>query len=217
MKKKGSFNVTKEEKTAFFELLNNPDIVIRPADKGSGIVVVDMNEYISELLTEMDRSDIYERTKQKQTEDSYKEIKKKKKNQVDKIHKEWVITKEMKQYLMPKYANAGKLKGNPKIHKKDIPYKTIVSGISTPTETIAELGEHKLNQYVESSPSYMYIQDTNDFINKLADFKDRIREDSISFCFDVCKLYPSVPRKDGLAACREALETRETKLTPKTL
>ena len=59
LKKKGNFNVTKEEKAAFFELLNNPDIVIRPADKGSGIVVVDKNEYISELLTEMDRSDIY--------------------------------------------------------------------------------------------------------------------------------------------------------------
>ena len=180
--------------------------MIRPADKGSGIVVVDKNEYISELLTEMDRSDIYERTEQKQIEDSYKEIKK----LVDKMHKEGVITKEMKQYLMPKYATAGKLKGNPKIHKKDIPYRTIVSGINTPTERIAELVEHELNQYVESSPSY--IQDTNDFINKLADFNDRIPKDSISFCFDVCKLYPSVPRKEGLAACKEALETRSTKL-----
>ena len=163
LKKKGNFNVTKEEKAAFFELLNNPDIVIRPAYKGSGIVVVDKNEYISELLTEMDRSDIYERTEQKQIEDSYKKIKK----LVDKMHKEGVITKEIKQYLMPKYATAGKLKGNPKIHKKDIPYRTIVSGINTPTERIAELVEHELNQYVESSPGY--IQDTNDFINKLAD------------------------------------------------
>ena len=32
--------------------------------------------------------------------------------------------------------------------------------------------------------------------------------DAILFCFDVVKLYPSVPRKEGLQACEEALSTR---------
>ena len=34
------------------------------------------------------------------------------------------------------------------------------------------------------------------------------------FCFDVCKLYPSVPKEEGIAACREALETRTAPLIP---
>ena len=86
---------------------------------------------------------------------------------------------------------------------------SLIMGQAIPDQSVLSALEiEKL--YVKSSPSY--IQDTNDFINKLKDFKDRILEDSILFCFGVFKLYPSVPMKEGLAACKEALETRIIKL-----
>ncbi len=117
------------------------------------------------------------------------------------------IPKDMQQYLIPRYVQSGKLKGNPKIHKKGAPLRTIVSGMGTPTEHIAELTERELAEFVETSPSY--IRDTTDFIAKLkSEVTEPLPDDSILFCFDVCKLYPSIPKKEGLEACSEALLSR---------
>ena len=71
---------------------------------------------------------------------------------------------------------------------------------------MAEVAEQELNEFVETSPSY--IKDTTDFINKLKQTNGTIPDDCILFCFDVAKLYPSVPKKEGLEACREALSMR---------
>ena len=85
----------------------------------------------------------------------------------------------------------GKQKGNPKLHKTNAPYRTIISGIGTPTEMLAELAEHELKDVFEKSPSY--IRDTTDFITKLRGAHEPLPADSILFCFDVVKLFPSVP------------------------
>ena len=34
------------------------------------------------------------------------------------------------------------------------------------------------------------------------------------FCFDVEKLYPSVPRTEGIQACKEALDSRKKPIVP---
>ena len=47
-----------------------------------------------------------------------------------------------------------------------------------------------------------------DLINKLSTIDPVIPTNSILFCFDVEKLYSSVPRTEGLQACKEALNHR---------
>ena len=71
---------------------------------------------------------------------------------------------------------------------------------------MAEVAEYQLNEYVEQSPSY--IKDTTDFLTKLNEINVKLPKGAILFCFDVEKLYPSIPREEGLQACEEAL-TRE--------
>ena len=201
LKKSKKINLTKEENSAFHELLHNDGIIIRPADKGSGIVVIDKEEYI-ESLEEMEQSSAYERTDNDRTEEAHKKVKK----FVNKMNRDGLVSDDLKNYLTPKYVQRGKLKGNPKLHKANAPYRAIVSGIGTPTERLAELAEHELKGFVEQSPSY--IRDTTDFIVKLRSVDEPLPTDAILFCFDVVKLYPSVPRKEGLQACEEALSTR---------
>ena len=208
LKKGGKLNLSSDEKDAFYSLLHNENIVIRPADKGSGIVVVDKTEYIHRLHKEMTDSESYKEIPQDLTETATKTVKK----LVNKMFKEGVINKDLQQYLIPKYPKNGKLKGNPKLHKDGAPFRTIVSGVNTPTERMAEVVEHELNDYVINSPTY--IRDTTDFINKLREIKSTIPTNALLFCFDVEKLYPSVPRTEGIQACKEALNRRKKPIVP---
>ena len=112
------------------------------------------------------------------------------------------ISSDMKRYMIPKTAKPGRLKGNPKLHKKGNPMRTILSGIGTPTEQMAEVAEKELEEYVRKSPSY--LQDTTDFLRKLDAINRKLSKEAILFCFDVEKLYPSIPKKEGLAACSDA-------------
>ena len=131
---------------------------------------------------------------------------------VNRMHRDSVISKDMKQYITFVNRKAGSLKGNPKLHKSGAPFRTIVSVINTPTEKMAEVAEYKLQEYVLGSPRY--IRDTTDFINKLQEIDKPIPEVAFLFCSDVCKPYPSVPKEEDIAACRDALKTRTAPLIP---
>ena len=178
-----TLNLSKQENTAMHELLHNDKIVIRSADKGSGIVIVNKEDYISKLREEMKNSDSFQETGNR-ADKAVKDVKK----LVNRMYREGAISKDMQQYLIPRYPRAGELKGNPKLHKQGAPMRTIVNGINTATERLAEVAEHELNEFVKSSPSY--IQDTTDFLTKLSDVQQPLPEGTILFCFDVKKLYP---------------------------
>ena len=97
------------------------------------------------------------------------------------MYKDGVINKDLQQYLIPKYPKNGKLKGNPKLHKEGAPFRTIVSGVNTPTELMAEVAEYELKDFVINSPTY--IRHTTDFINKLREIKTAIPTNAILFLF----------------------------------
>ena len=71
------------------------------------------------------------------------------------------------------------------------------------------MAEYELQEYVLGSLSYI-----RGFINKSKDIYELIPEGAFIFCFDVCKLYPSIQNEEGIATCQEALETRATPLIP---
>ena len=203
-----TLNLTQQENDALHELLHNDKIVIRPADKGWGIVIVNREDYINKLTEEMDKSDSCAETEGNQAERAFKEVKK----LANKMYRDGAISKDMQQYLILRYPRAGELKGNRKLHKQGAPMRTIANGISTATERMAEMAEHELNEFVEGSP--LYIQDTTDFLQKLPEVQQLLPEDTIPFCFDVAKLYPSVPRQEGIQACKEGIEIRKKPLVP---
>ncbi|XP_045208770.2 uncharacterized protein LOC123560670 [Mercenaria mercenaria] len=208
LKRSGKLNISHDEQSAFQSLLHNDDIIIRPADKRSGIVIIDKAEYINKLYAEMKSNESYMETEEDLTMNSLKIVK----QLVNKMYREGAISKEMQAYLIPRYPRSGKLNGNPKLHKPGAPLRTIVNGINTPTEKLAEVAEYELNEYVTQSPSY--LRDTTDFIDKISQIKQPIPSDTILFCFDVCKLYPSVPRVEGLQACEEGLTKRSKPIIP---
>jgi hypothetical protein len=113
----------------------------------------------------------------------------------------------MKKYMIPNHTRSGVVKANPKMHKQEMPMRTIVSAIDHPTEKIAEVAERELQEWVEQLPSY--IKDTTDFLKKLESVKCCIPQDATLFTMDVKALYPSIPIQETLEACREALDNRK--------
>ena len=90
--------------------------------------------------------------------------------------------------------------------------RVIVSGRSHATERIAELAEKQLEPHVLNQPSF--VRDTTDFINKIGQTQLPVSTTPLLFCMDVSKLYPSVPRDEGIAACRDALDSRSNPSIP---
>ena len=175
-------NLSKTEQRALKDLLSDASIVIRPADKGSGIVVIDTEEYVKKIETEVSNDRTYIPTEGDGLTNAEKRVKK----VANKMEKDGTIDPGMRKYLVPKYTRNGKLKGNPKLHKDHKPYRAIVNNIGTPTEKMAEIAEKELNEYVKSTPSY--LKDTTDFLCKLKEVNEPLPKDSILFCFDVVKL-----------------------------
>ena len=55
-------NLTKEEYKAIKSLKNNKNIIIKPADKGSAVVILDRNAYIKEGQRQLNDTKFYEKT-----------------------------------------------------------------------------------------------------------------------------------------------------------
>ncbi|KAK6183162.1 hypothetical protein SNE40_010692 [Patella caerulea] len=55
-------NLSQHEREALSELRSDYDIVIREADKGSGVVVMDKARYLSEGYRQLDDLSVYRRT-----------------------------------------------------------------------------------------------------------------------------------------------------------
>lgn len=53
------------------------------------------------------------------------------KNLMNRMFKDGTVFKDMKQYLIPRYSQAGSLKGNPKPHKKNVTMSTTVNRMKT--------------------------------------------------------------------------------------
>ncbi|XP_052212044.1 uncharacterized protein LOC127831095 [Dreissena polymorpha] len=202
LKRRFQLNMSKSEEYALKELLNDDEIVIRPADKGSGIVVMDSTDYIQKLKGEISDSDTYAEV----TDDKTKSVQNKVKKVVDNLYKKGSIDSDLRQYMTGNDGTSGKLQGNPKLHKPGMPLRTIVNGRSHPTEKMAEIVEDQLRSHVTSLPSF--VRDTMDFLNKIRKLKQPLPEGTLIFCLDVKALYPSVPRDEARAAAIDALNRR---------
>ena len=187
-------NLNRREEAAMKDLILDDSIVIRPADKGSGIVVLDASDYKNSIKKELEDSSTYTQIDKDVTQDACKKLNKLLKS----LRKEGVNTRELEQCMAVKSVTAGKLKGNPKIHKPSRPMRTIVSTINHPTEGIAKIAEDELRKGVEKLPSF--IKDTTHFLSRLNHVNQPLPPDTLFFTMDVKGLYPNVPRAEARQA-----------------
>lgn len=118
--------MTMDEFVALIELVHNFDVTIKPADKGSAVVVMDTSKYIAEAMIQLIDGDVYRLL----SCDPKWYFSKKIQLIVDCGFNDVLIDSSLKDFLIIKYTKVPALYLLPKIHKSLInsPGRPIVSG-----------------------------------------------------------------------------------------
>lgn len=180
------------------------DIVTKEADKGSGVVIMDKDRYITEGMRQLKDRQVYIPV----SDDPTEEMRLKVTAAVAKLGEDGFIDDHAVDYLSPAGdVKAGRFYLLPKLHKRGCPGHPVISGCGTPTERISQFVDSHLKPLVPSVKSY--VKDPNDLLRKLMQI-GRLPDGAILFTIDVVALYPHihVPHEEGLQAIRESLNNR---------
>jgi len=187
-------NLSKNELMALRQLKNNNNIVIKPADKGGAIVVMDRSLYLAEGQRQLHNTAYYKRLSDHIYPDTIPIIN----NVLNKLYNKGYITDKQLIYLSSKQddVKARQFYLLPKIHKdrKKWPNdrmpegRPIVSDCGSETHRVSEYIDYFLQPLATSHEAY--IKDTYDFVDKIRN--SEIDKTDILVTGDVTALYTNM-------------------------
>ncbi|KAK3090867.1 hypothetical protein FSP39_015326 [Pinctada imbricata] len=196
-------NLNKTERKALQSLKDNDSIVIKKADKGSTVVVLNKSDYIDEALRQLSSPSFYEKLDSDPTLEFSSLIL----SDLTDMKNNNEIDEDVFEYLCPENPGPGQFYLLPKIHKEGIPGRPIVSAIGHPTEKISQFLDYHLKDHVEKLPSY--LKDTTDYIKKTP--SQNLPTGTLLVTMDVTSLYTNIPHEEGIEACRKVWDLRQNK------
>ena len=202
-------NLTRMQQRALKGLRDNKNIIIKPADKGSQIVIMDKAQYLLEAQRQLNNNKHYAPLSgsiQNDTRTMIQEI-------LQEVLDKRLITRKQFTYLTgPDEPRARQFYLLPKIHKAPegwtVPFKVpmgrpIVSDCGSESCRIAEFIDYHINPLSQKHASY--VKDTYDFVNKLSTV--RAPPEAFLFSIDISSLYTNIDTELGLQAVRKAFDT----------
>ena len=199
-------NLTKGERNALYSLRDDTSIIIKEADKGSGVVTWDREDYLAEAKKQLDDKEVYQELRGDVESPLEKIIKK----AIRKLRNRGDFSHETLDYFSVNNPKLGRFYLLPQIQKRfhDVPGTPVISNSGFYAENISSFIEYHLKPLVQNVKSY--IRDTNNFLSKLASLPP-LPDDVILCTIDVVGLYPNIPHDEGLIAMRKALDLRKDK------
>ena len=185
------------------QLHKDPNIIIKPADKGSSLVIMDTQDYIFEANRQLNNPLHYAKIDtlvSPDIRDRYLAILN------DLKHKKFLTKKQVKYLSPPINPRIRKFYLLPKIHKNRStwtlpnmpPGRPIVSDCSSDSYRISEYIDHFIRPIATKHPSY--IKDTPHFIQKIKNIT--IPPNALLITLDVESLYTNIDNRAGIAAIR---------------
>lgn len=198
-------NLSVREVKALRELMGNKTIVIKPADKGSAVVILSREQYVTEVKRQLSDSSYYKKLKEPiylQTIPMVSRI-------LGELYNKRVINKKQSSYLKGEgQPRPRRFYILPKIHKEPekwtVPHeippgRPIVSDCGSETYRTAEFIDFYLNPLSVRHASY--VKDSYYFIDLVKSLT--IPADSFLFSIDIDSLYTNIDIAAGLQAVRE--------------
>ncbi|MGL4283371.1 MAG: hypothetical protein ACRCSI_07050 [Eubacterium aggregans] len=208
--------IVKSEVGALDELAGRTDIVIKPADKGSAVVIMDRPQYVQEGLRQLQDGQFYSKLAAPVFQESISRIE----QVVGRLAEQGFICKRQADYLVGQHnPKPRRFYLLPKIHKPQEKWPTpfmppgrpIVSDCGSESCRVAELIDFYLNPLSTKHPSY--IRDTYDFVDKVRSLT--IPTEAFLFALDVDSLYTNIETPLGLKAVRDCFDKYPDASRPK--
>jgi hypothetical protein len=184
-------NLTSAEIKAIRELKINPNIIIKKADKGGGIVVFDRDKYERQIYNMLEDINTYTRVERDDSHIVKADADKILRNLSD---QKLLNTKQLR-HLTKFTPVSPTFYGIPKIHKLNIPLRPIVSQIHGPTSGISLLVDKLLFVAEQNIP--FLLQDTTAYLNFIDSHKN-VSSNTFLVTMDVTSLYTNIPHDEGI-------------------
>lgn len=209
-------NLTTEETRALTELKENKQIIIKPADKGSAVVILDREQYLEEGYRQLNDKTYYLKLKKPIYHETIPMVEK----IINNLHQKKFINIKQRNYLLGSAEPRRRLFYMlPKIHKDPVkwsvpfqvpPGRPIVSDCDSETYYTAEYLDYFLNPLSTGHASY--IKDTYDFVDKVKRIEVPI--DSFLFSIDIDSLYTNIDIGEGINSIRRIFQKYPDKRRP---
>ena len=209
-------NLSQKQHQALMDLKDNDNIIIKEADKGNAVVIMDTDYYkqkIQEMLSDENSYKLVEKNFDTETMLKIKKL-------CTKYEKN--LTKKETDFLTDFDPKTSNFYGLPKIHKseeiknaietqrseyieilnpKDLKFRPIIAGPVCPTHRLSRLADILLQPFLRKVKSY--VRDDIDFLNFLPETTD---PNTILTTFDVTSLYSNIPHDLGKEAIKFWIE-----------
>lgn len=211
-------NLNREDLEALKKLKTNSDIVIKSADKGGSIVVLDREAYILEALRQLNDTKYYIKLEQPIFPDNVDKINK----IVEGLYNAGVITKNQCNYLA---AQADNCRPRifyllPKIHKDRNSWPQPNCPAGRPIVSDCSSESYHISEYIDSFIAPLsvlhpaYLKDTYDFVKKV---KGRsVKKDCFLVTGDVTSLYTNMNLDRVLKVVEQAFADHPDSSRPST-
>ena len=212
-------NINRKEIKAIQDLKNNDKIIIKEADKGGAVVIMNKDFYENKLLEMLQDKNTYRPLDNNVDSKILSNLKKLIDNHSSNL------TKDEIEYILHFDHKTSQFYGLPKIHKSsiikmavkeqsseyvkitdpdDLKFRPIVAGPACPTHRLSYIVDKILQPMLKNIQSY--IRDDLDFLNHIP---ETVTEDTLLVSFDVTSLYSNIPHELG----RKALDFWLTKFS----
>lgn len=210
-------NISKQEWHAINSLKNNRKIVIKEADKGGSVVIMNTEYYAEKMKSMLQDSNTYKEV----VNDDHRKITNKISSLLD---KESNIPKDVCKYLTQFTVKSANIYGLPKIHKcrtilqetksqnsscietscpEDLTFRPIVAGPSCATHRLSILIDYLLKPFTRYVKSF--VRDDIDFLSKLPCDTRNIGTGYLT-TFDAVSLYTNIDKELGISAIKYWLQ-----------
>lgn len=155
-------NLKKSEMEALLSLEKDDTIILKPADKGGNLVLMDHKKYTTMCHQLLRDRETYKVLSKDPTDDFLEELR----GIVTKALDEGVITCEESKFILIEHPRVATFYTLPKVHKGLTPLRgrPILSGVDCLSQNASIYVDHILQSFVKALPSH--IRDTPDLIKK---------------------------------------------------
>ena len=181
----------------------NEDIIITKPNKGSGIVILNKNEYNDKMMTILNDANKFLDFGPVTSNDNTAKIETQIQRRLLQLNKEELISNTEYKAIRPTGSQQPRMHGLPKTHKKDVPLRPILAMTGSAQHELAKW-LNCLLQPVLQDLSANCVSDSFTFVEEVRNFT--FSPTSVFLCsFDISSLFTNVPLAETIQICADAL------------